>query len=47
MIFAPKIELGIKYKIVLKEISDKFLKVSIKATNLDDIELSQIINLLK
>lgn len=43
--YAPKMDYGIKYTVVLKEIEDKVLKVSIKANNLDDIEVSSIINI--
>ncbi|MFV0249747.1 MAG: topoisomerase DNA-binding C4 zinc finger domain-containing protein [Bacilli bacterium] len=42
--YAPKLDNGITYNIILKEVEDKALKVFIKANNLDTINISSIID---
>lgn len=39
--YAPKMDFGIKYKIILKSIKDSKLDIDIKAINLDDLDIQK------
>ena len=45
--YAPKIDKGIKYKLVLKERKEKALRCSIHATNLDSYDVSNYLDIFK
>lgn len=45
--YAPKIDKGIKYKIIIKKREEKVLKCSIIATNLDSYDVSQYFDIFK
>ena len=45
--YAPKIDKGIKYKLIVKERKEKVLKCSINATNLDSYDVSEYLDIFK
>lgn len=45
--YAPKIDKGIKYKLMVKERKEKVLKCSINATNLDSYDVSEYLDIFK